>query len=698
MTLFASAAAQLTAASPATLIVLKATAILALGLAGAWLGRGTRAAVRHAALAAAFAVLLALPLASFVIPPLGVAVAYAPAAPTVPAAAPAPAAVMTPPSPAALPAPVTPPPAPAKPLPLSTLLFLAWAAGALAFLTPVVAGAWKLRSLCRTALPWAEGQSAAGELARAAGIARPIELLMHESLPGPMTCGVLRPKILLPRDADTWEAEELNRAIVHELEHVRRADWLVQCASRAVCALYWFHPLVWMAWRRLSLEAERSCDDAVLGSSESTAYASQLVALAQRMAASKSPVLAMANRSDLATRVRSVLDSRVRRGRAGARLWIAASIIAAALLATISPLKLVSAPRAAGVEPAALTTPVSAPDSAAPPARAQAPEQPAPASAPTPDAEQRPQYYVMGDVGRPGAFELRQRTTLVQALAAARAFPAEPQGTQAVILSRGQERLRFTRADLLNHPEAAPELRPEDIVIARAEAPAPQPQPSPAPQVPAQAPPPTPTIRLAATRIEGETALVLVSVTATDAGGRSMAGLSGSEFTLTDDGAPQRIAYFAYREADAQTAAHYELGYYAAANPGASDAAHRIGVTLRNPAAKLTFRESYYPRKASQPAEVPPPIPGLTPPSLLYKASPEYSEDALKAKFQGTVVLSVELDANGLVTGVRIRRSLGLGLDQKAQEAVQRWRFVPCMNNGTPVPSAVDVIWSFRLL
>jgi hypothetical protein len=283
-------------------------------------------------------------------------------------------------------------------------------------------------------------------LARAAGIARPIELLLHESLPGPMTCGVLRPKILLPRDAEAWQAEELNRAIVHELEHVRRADWLVQCAARAVCALYWFHPLVWVAWRRLSLEAERSCDDAVLGNSESTAYASQLVALAQRMAAAKSPVLAMANRSDLAARVRSVLDSRVRRGRAGGRLWVASSLIAAALLATLSPLKLVSAPRAAGVRPAALIAPVAVADPAT-------------------------------------------------ALAAARAFPAESQGAHTVTLARGQERLRFTRADLFNHPETAPELRPGDTVIARAEAPVPQPQPSPAPQAPAQ------TAAPAATRI-----------------------------------------------------------------------------------------------------------------------------------------------------------------------------------------------------
>src|SRR6202050_2056045 len=134
-----------------------------------------------------------------------------------------------------------------------------------------------------------------------------------------MPCGVAHPAIVLSPDAQTWDGEDLGRAIVHELEHVRRRDWLSQCLARAVCAVYWFHPLVWIAWRQLALEAERACDDAVLGRSEAAAYADQLVGLARRlsmsaktaskMTAAKSPLLAMANRADLATRVGAVLDS-----------------------------------------------------------------------------------------------------------------------------------------------------------------------------------------------------------------------------------------------------------------------------------------------------------------------------------------------------------------------------------------------------
>jgi len=157
-----------------------------------------------------------------------------------------------------------------------------------------------------------------------------------------MTYGTLRPVILLPLDAESWSDDALSRAMIHELEHVRRGDWLTQYMARFVGALYWFHPLVWMAWRRLSLEAERACDDAVLGRSDATAYAHQLVLLAERLASTVTPpLLAMAACRDLSTRVRAVLDGAQARGRAGA-LPVAAAIVAAVLfIAAVAPLRAV---------------------------------------------------------------------------------------------------------------------------------------------------------------------------------------------------------------------------------------------------------------------------------------------------------------------------------------------------------------------
>jgi uncharacterized protein (TIGR03435 family) len=130
--------------------------------------------------------------------------------------------------------------------------------------------------------------------------------------------------------------------MTHELEHVRRGDWLSQCMARVVGALYWFHPLVWIAWRRLGLEAERACDDAVLRRSEAAAYAHQLVLLAERLASTPTPpLLAMAACRDLSTRVRAVLDGAQARGRAGA-LPVATAIVAAALfIGAVAPLRAV---------------------------------------------------------------------------------------------------------------------------------------------------------------------------------------------------------------------------------------------------------------------------------------------------------------------------------------------------------------------
>ena len=81
----------------------------------------------------------------------------------------------------------------------------------------------------------------------------------------------------------TWSELDLQRVFVHELEHVKRFDWLTHISTRAICSFYWFHPLVWIAWRQISLEAERACDDAVVVQTEREDYADQLVGLARRL-------------------------------------------------------------------------------------------------------------------------------------------------------------------------------------------------------------------------------------------------------------------------------------------------------------------------------------------------------------------------------------------------------------------------------
>ncbi len=82
----------------------------------------------------------------------------------------------------------------------------------------------------------------------------------------------------------------------------------------------------------------------------------------------------------------------------------------------------------------------------------------------------------------------------------------------------------------------------------------------------------------------------------------------------------------------------------------------------------------------------------------MYKVEPEFSEEARKAKHQGVVVLSIEVDARGNVRNVRVQQSLGLGLDEKAIEAVSRWRFRPGLFDGKPVATEATVQVNFQLL
>ncbi|MBV9938804.1 MAG: TonB family protein [Acidobacteriaceae bacterium] len=85
-------------------------------------------------------------------------------------------------------------------------------------------------------------------------------------------------------------------------------------------------------------------------------------------------------------------------------------------------------------------------------------------------------------------------------------------------------------------------------------------------------------------------------------------------------------------------------------------------------------------------------------PVLVSKVEPEYSEEARKAKFSGSVLLSIVVDANGNPRDIHVVRQLGLGLDEKAIEAVMRWRFRPGMKGGHPVATQAQVEVNFRLL
>jgi len=88
---------------------------------------------------------------------------------------------------------------------------------------------------------------------------------------------------------------------------------------------------------------------------------------------------------------------------------------------------------------------------------------------------------------------------------------------------------------------------------------------------------------------------------------------------------------------------------------------------------------------------------GVSAPRPIFTPDPEYSEEARKAKYQGTCVLWLIVGSDGKTRDIRVMQTLGLGLDEKAIEAVKQWRFEPAMKDGKAVAVQVNVEVTFRL-
>ncbi len=92
-----------------------------------------------------------------------------------------------------------------------------------------------------------------------------------------------------------------------------------------------------------------------------------------------------------------------------------------------------------------------------------------------------------------------------------------------------------------------------------------------------------------------------------------------------------------------------------------------------------------------------PGIGGVTLPVPIVSPEAEFSDEARRAKYQGVCAISIVVDAQGYPRNLRVVRSLGMGLDEKALEAVRKYRFKPALKNGKPVPAMMTIEVNFRL-
>ena len=303
------------------LLALKSTLVIAAAFLIAVVARRGRASMRHGVFAALFITLLLLPVVPRFVKPTTVEVPAA-LAQKVPVAAEESVPVAESVAPAAT--------------PRANFNFVAatgnvYVAGVVLMLASLAAGVWRLRQWADHAEVWGEGMRVAVEVAGENGIRRAVLVVVSDDVSVPLTFGFRRQTIVMPSSSREWSTDAVRRAIRHELEHVRRDDWTMQLVARVAVAVYWPHPMVWMAFRRFCLEAERACDDAVVNASDPSTYADQLVTLARTLGRGTGvPALAMASPSRLSERVHAILDPRQARGpQSRGALLVTASIMAA---------------------------------------------------------------------------------------------------------------------------------------------------------------------------------------------------------------------------------------------------------------------------------------------------------------------------------------------------------------------------------
>lgn len=198
-----------------------------------------------------------------------------------------------------------------------------WALGTLVMTVRAVGGWIVLLRVRRQSVHFQDGDSAEVRIA---------------NVSTPLTCGALRPLILLPERARDWQELRLRAVLLHESAHVLRRDCIAKYVAQGARALLWWNPLAWMVAARLNHEQELACDDAVLTAGvPADAYATVLLDVARECSSSLVLGCAMGNNSAAALRERfkHLFEWRQAAGRSTRRTAMAIPLLLL-LLTTVS--------------------------------------------------------------------------------------------------------------------------------------------------------------------------------------------------------------------------------------------------------------------------------------------------------------------------------------------------------------------------
>ena len=294
-----------------TAIIAKATALMLSGIAVAWLMRRRPASHRAAAWQAALIASLLLPPLSFLLPSWKIAFPMATGSQSLQIS------VLTAAS------------AGSHPVP-DQLLLSVWGLGFLFVISRIAIGNWMVWQAAKAGTRREDVITPAGDK---------IPVIESSLIHMPLLWGVTNTQILVPAGWEKHSAAERALVLAHEAAHAGRRDSLFQLLAQLAGAIYWFHPLIWIAVSRLRRESEMACDDAVLRSGIlASSYADLLLEAASSFGTNAAIVpvtLAMARPSHIQTRIQSVLETRVQRSAVSRR---GAALAVVLLMAAILPL------------------------------------------------------------------------------------------------------------------------------------------------------------------------------------------------------------------------------------------------------------------------------------------------------------------------------------------------------------------------
>jgi len=345
-------------------VFVKSSVVLAIAGIAIFLARNSSAAGRHVVWAMSLGVLLLMPFASVVLPDWSVDGLSIPAAvesnseinPVINLAADRGPQYKTEQRVAHAKVPEShgAPPSPSRPASTATsggaiptrsivdaVAVLVWVGGATLLLIRFVLSALSARAISKRAA--AHGVMRSVRVSNRFGIPGSVRVVTSGEVSMPICWGLFNPVVVLPSASSEWPSDRKSAVMLHELAHATRCDYLAHVVGELACAFYWPNPLVWIAARKAAMEREHACDDEALNvGMRSDVYARHLldVVSSQMGAAAPAGAIAMAGRSDLATRVRKILERGLSRNPMSRKVFVLATTVAIAVTLPIATFEL----------------------------------------------------------------------------------------------------------------------------------------------------------------------------------------------------------------------------------------------------------------------------------------------------------------------------------------------------------------------